>query len=604
MTLEDLITKRFRGRPDHVAVWKGEHFEPRPVGAITPALIREKHLAGEQCLGFYLLDTQGRCWCSCVDFDNKPERPDPEWRDKAQQLYVALVHCQLSPLVELSQSGNGCHVWLFFDQPTPAWVPRAWWRSLLHRIEMAVPEIYPRQDDLSGKTLGNLVRFPLWNESTFVDVEDEWAALDPSEALEGVRPTSETDLKMLAFQLGMDELRPDPKVSVAVVGDIGEVFPLRVQKLTEKSGSLLNRRWNGDMGGLKDASKSALAMSIAVELVRQYVPTPEIASALRYWCRKNGAAHKGDRDDWVNLTVAKAYDFVVNRTEEKSVSAMTFRDACHAYLDTLEVGRPLYTKSGILELDNSMEGVGAGEVCVIAARPGHGKSAIAFQWLDHASQFKNDGMPCLIISEEMGALEIGKRRLSTISTIPGEQWVPASVASMRKEVDEYHGDRAPVYVVEGCNSIDRAEEVIDQFCALHGVGMVAVDYLQLLGSRGKERYEVVTEVSRRVKQITRRNGCRTLLLSQVNRAVESRDGSEPRMSDLRESGQVEQDADLIIFGQWPWKIDSRMDKTEYRLFAAKRRNGPIKEGRMVTRFDPDKQFFGTIDPFGLPEALR
>lgn len=590
MTLAEHILARFRGRQNVVAKGAGEGFEPWHIPTGMPAgILESKHLGGELCYGFYLLDTDNRCWCSCVDFDNKPDAPDPNWREKAEQLFVVLTHCQLSPLVEISQSGNGCHVWLFFSEATEAWVPRAWWRALSQKIGAEFREVYPRQDSLAGKGLGNLVRYPLFNQSCFVDPENDWAPVDPSKALEAVRPTSATDLNLLAFQLGMSSLQPDPKATVVLTADIGELLPLRVQKLVDRKGSLLSRRWAGDMSGMKDRSKSALAMSICVELVRLYVPTPEIASSLRYWCRANGAEGKGDRDDWISGTVAKAYDFIIDRTEAKSAEATTFQRACHQYIDIIEAGQQPHLSSGIYEIDQSVDGIAAGEVCVIAARPGHGKTALAAQWCDHASQH---GMACLLISEEMSAQEIGKRRLQSVTSVPAEQWVKASVPHMRKEVDEHHALAAPVYLVENCNTIDRAEEVIDQFCSLHGVGLVAIDYLQLLGARSGERYEVVTEISRRVKQATRRNGCRTILLSQLNREVEKRPDFEPRLSDLRESGQIEQDADLVLFAQWPCKFDSDIPETEYRIIAAKRRNGPIRTPKIETRFDAARQVFG------------
>lgn len=592
MTLAQSILDRFRGRREIVASGTIGAFEPAEIsGGMTAERLEREHLSGEHCYGFYLLDENSRCYCTCVDFDSKPEKPDPQWKEKAERLFVVLQHCQLSPLVELSQSGSGCHVWLFFSEATEAWVPRAWWRAIARKLEADFVEVYPRQDQLAGKGLGNLVRYPYWNNSCFIDPENDWKPVDGEQALSGIRTTSATDLRMLAFQLGIEELRPEQKATVVEIDGIGELLPLRVHKIVEKPGTLLHRRWSGDMAGLKDASQSGLAMSIAVELVRQYVPTPEIAASLRYWCRKNGASHKGNRDDWINLTVSKAYDFVISRTEQKSIDATTFQRACHSYLDMIETHSEKPLPSGIAELDESIEGILPGEVCVIAARPGHGKSALAFQWLDTASQA---GIGGLIISEEMSCTEIGKRRLLSISDVPPTEWVAANVARLRTQVDDYHAFNAPVYLVESCNTIDRVEEVIDQFCSLHGVGLVAVDYLQLLGGRQTDRYEVVTEISRRIKQAARRNNVRLLLLSQLNREVEKRPDRIPMMSDLRESGQIEQDADTILFAQWPWKFEEWADKSEYRIIAAKRRNGPIKHGKITTRFDAERQIFGTL----------
>jgi KaiC/GvpD/RAD55 family RecA-like ATPase len=595
MTLAELMISRFRGRADYIAAGtRGGTFEPEQ-GAISAQRLERSHLAGEQCLGFYVLDEQSRAWCTCVDFDNKASDPNPEWRAKAEQVYFGLTECGLSPLVEISQSGDGCHVWLFFAEATPAWIPRAWWRAMERKLGVKFKEVFPKQETLTGKGIGNLVRYPLWNKSEFVSPEWEWRAVDPVEALTEARPTNGTDLNLLAFQLGMGELAPEQKSSVTpVIVDSGTMLlPLRVQKLVSREWTLIGRRWKGDTGGMKDPSRSAVAMSIAVELVRLYVPTPEIAAALRYWCTRNGAADKAERDDWISLTVTKAYDFIVNRTEEKSAkSPLTFETAVQKYLDTLERGQAAHLGSGLRVLDESIDGVAPGEVVVIAARPGHGKSALGFQWLDSAARA---GVPGLLLSEEMAAEQVGKRRLASISKLDSEHWGRETVAQLRDESKRYHEKTAPVHMVENCGTIDRAEEIIDQFAAVHGVGIVAVDYLQLLGSRGEGRYEVVTEVSRRIKQCTARNGLRTLLLCQLNREVEKRNDHEPKLSDLRESGQIEQDADLILFLQWPSKFDANMPRNLYRIYGAKRRNGPIRRPLIETTFDANRQIIGGED---------
>src|SRR5262249_15149849 len=157
------------------------------------------------------------------------------------------------------------------------------------------------------------------------------------------------------------------------------------------------------------------------------------------------------------------------------------------------------------------------------------------------------GTRCLVLSEEMATAELGKRAIHSITTLPEEHWGPETVGVLRGEVDTHYADRADIFVVENCNTIDRAEDVIDQCCSAHGVKLVVVDYLQLLGGRGLRRYEQVSDVSRRLKQAARRNGCALLALSQLNREVENREGKDPKLSDLRDSGQLEQDADLVLF---------------------------------------------------------
>ena len=574
----DLLHSRFRGRHDHIAVWKGSHFEPAK-HAMKPEWLEARHLSGEQCLGFYLLTHDSKCHCTAIDFDNKPESPDPEWKEKAEKTYFELVKMNLHPLVEISQSGNAAHVWLFFDEPVDAWIVRQFWQRLEKRVGVLFKEIYPRQDRLEPGGIGNLIRYPLYGKSAFVDVENEWVQIDPIKALQSIRPTSMEEIMLICHDSGMGEIAGAEAPNVA---------SSRVDSLLKMPHTLLARRWNGDTEGLKDASKSGLAMSIACELVRLYIPTDEIKAAIRIWCEKNDAAEKAQRDDWVNRTVRKAYDFAIQRTEKLSSAASTFRDVCHLFIDEIERGISPVIGSGIQAVDHSIGGVAPGEMCVIAARPSHGKSGFAFQWLDRYS--KSSGT-CLLISEEMSFREIGKRRLLAISGIQQEQWDRETVSILRTDVNRHHDKCAKVYVVEGCNTIERAESVIDQFCSMHGVGLVAVDYLQLLTAKKKDRYEAVTEISRRLKQTAKRNKCAMLVLCQLNREIDKRDGRKPKLSDLRESGQIEQDADIVMFLQWPKRYQPEASDTEYLIYFGKNRNGDIKNAEVKIRFDASRQRF-------------
>lgn len=593
MVVAEVMLSLFIGRADYTAV---EHladgksaFHPEPVAPSVEAI--ERHLSGEKCIGFYLLDSDSKVRCSCADLDSKPERPDPDVRDKAERLYFELVNVGCSPLVEISQSGQGVHVWLFFSEPVDAWLVRAWWRGISERTGIAIPEVYPRQDRLTGKGLGNLVRFPLWNESRFADPENEWADLDPLEAMQGVSKSDAGTLKLLAWELGLNELKPESPLAEP---DTGTGLSARVRDRLSKSHTLVSRRWFGDKSGLQDQSRSALLLSIACELVRTFVPTPEIESAVRYWCEQNGY-EKGERPNWIQDTVKKAYDFVTVRVESKSRDATTMKEACLGYLERVKAGTPMSIPSGVRSVDDSIEGVGFGEMAIIAARPSHGKSAFGLQWLDSASA---NNMPCLIISEEMSEIELGRRGLLYVSNIEELDWSD-SIDTVRGQIVQHYNSRASVYVVSNCSTIDRAEEVIDQFCSIYGVGLVAVDYLQLLGGRGQKRYDDVTEVSRKLKQAASRNHCAMLVMCQLNREIEKRDGFVPKNSDLRESGQIEQDADLIMFVQWPIKFDPRYkDPDEYRIYITKNRNGAIKQPVILTRFNPNRQIIGgTVSKF-------
>lgn len=582
MTLSANIVNLFQGRDDTIAVQNGEGFRPHKLdGPIKPSWIAKEHLSGKRCLGFYLMTAASQVLCTAVDFDNKPDSPDPEWLSKAESVYYELTGLGLSPLVEISQSGHAAHVWLFFDEPVDAWLVRQFWKAIEESSDVPFVEVYPRQDELSGKGLGNLIRYPFWNKSKIVDAENEWSELDAEESLSSVKKTDTVTLKMLHFQLTGST--PQKKET----GQVKSGLSARVDRLVSRQTTLLGRRWQGDMEGLNDRSRSSLCQSIACELVRLYIPTTEIEQAINLWCIQNDY-DKGDREDWVSTTVTKAYDFIGGRKTEKHSTSSTMKDAVSDYLSLLEQGTPPCYESGIDELDESIDGVAPGEVCVIAARPSHGKTAFAMQWIDFLS---GSGIPCLMISEEMSKRELGKRALLSITHLSEEVWA-SNLPELKGVRDQHYGDRAPIHVVESCQSIDEVERQIDEHCELYETKLVAVDYLQLLGSDHSGRYDSVTEISRRLKQAATRNQVAMLVLCQLNRQIESREKHEPQLSDLRESGQIEQDADLVLMLQWPVKYDKTVDEKTYKIFCAKRRNGPIRTRCVFSEFDANHQRFG------------
>jgi KaiC/GvpD/RAD55 family RecA-like ATPase len=586
VSLPEKIISMFRGREDYVAVAKEDTFFPHKLDSPLPAKwLASEHLSGKRCLGFYLLTAASQCFCTTVDFDNKLEKsPDPEWQQKAEATYYELTQLGLSPLVEISQSGLAAHVWLFFDDAVDSWLVRRFWDAVSESAKVPFVEVYPRQDVLTGKGLGNLIRYPLFGQSRFVDVERNWETIEPNEAMESIRTTDQMTLAALIFQLsGQSPRKPE-------IGVNEEGLPRRVDRLISREHSLLGRRWRGDMSGLKDPSRSALCQSIACELVRLYVPTIEVEQAIKVWCDLNDY-EKGKREDWLASTVGKAYEFVVSRDAERTQTSWTMLDAIHRFIDSIGSEKP-HIRSGLKELDDSIDGVSPGEMCVIAARPSHGKTAFGLQWLDCAAL---NQIPCLFISEEMSQAELSKRALLRISDLDADRWYDAK-RFLHDAADKYHKPRANIFGVESCQSVEEAERVIDQHCAIHGVRLVAVDYLQLLDGKGSSRYENVTDISKRLKQAALRNQCAVLALCQLNREIERRPDSTPKMSDLRESGQIEQDADTILFLEWPFRSHSNEDPEKYNVWCTKRRNGPIRSPLVVTTFNPDRQTFGKYHP--------
>jgi replicative DNA helicase len=236
--------------------------------------------------------------------------------------------------------------------------------------------------------------------------------------------------------------------------------------------------------------------------------------------------------------------------------------------------------TGLRSLDTFLHGgLGPGWQVVIGARPKMGKSALALQLAIAAAAA---GGPVLFFSHEMSDAEIGGRGLSAMGDVDLER------LEERLEVGEWNrmiraAERAQKWRFDIC---DRPVG-ITRLCAIarrwrranpEGIGMIVVDYLQLVeGERGRNtnREQEIGSMSRRLKNQARQLGCVSLALSQLNRDVEKRKPPRPMLADLRESGSIEQDADLVLLLYRPWVYDDTKPRQDVDTIVAANRHGPM-----------------------------
>ena len=566
------IIENFKGSSEWIAIGHDDGFKPeRLTDPLSVDRFEKEHLAQKQCLGFYLMDSESRVWCSCIDFDDHGQ--DPEWRAKAETYYFLLCELGLSPVMEVSSSGSGAHLWLHFKEAVPAVQVRSFWKKIADQAGVAIKEIYPRQDSLRAGGLGNLVRYPLWNKSKFVDVENDWEEI-PLE----VKPVGLDDLVEIAAQLGHSlEEQPDaPTVRLHQ----------RVQDILKWPDSVLARRWNCDTEGLKgDQSKSTLAFCIVRELIYQRIPDEDIKQALKVWMMQNDYLKHINDNRWIEVILRKAYEMMGERDHQPEKKDHDLAGCANLFIKA--VGTHQYMASGIAAVDQSIDGIAQGELALLVARPGHGKSTLALQWLLHQATLDT---PTLMLSAEMSHYELGRRMVQMVVGGDEQTWAKHR-AAVQQQVDEhFQGKQRPF--VRCLYGIEEVEDAIKQYVDAHAVSLVAVDYIQLLDGGKEGRYEEVTEISRRLKNTARTNNVGILALCQASRNVERRDSVQFQLSDLRESGQLEQDADLVLAGYWHGR-GSQPDSSNqaYELHALKSRNGPIRKARMELRFVPEKQLF-------------
>lgn len=259
-------------------------------------------------------------------------------------------------------------------------------------------------------------------------------------------------------------------------------------------------------------------------------------------------------------------------------------DGLNAAAEGLPPGWP----TGIPGLDSRLNGgLRPGKLYLIAARPGVGKSSLSMQILAHLARAD---LPVLALNQEMEVEEIGQRALanaarvdySSIQTgrLDDEGW-----GRTAEGVDQLSGlpmwiDDEPALTLQAINS--KARHV-------RGLKVLLVDYLQLCEGSGDNRTQAVGSISRGLKKLAKQLGIAVIALSQLNRSVESRQDKRPQMSDLRDSGEVEQDADVIAL-LWPLADDEGQEVRAIGFDLAKNRLG--RRGTFAMNFVGATQRWG------------
>lgn len=273
--------------------------------------------------------------------------------------------------------------------------------------------------------------------------------------------------------------------------------------------------------------------------------------------------------------------------KDRRRSEITLHEAVIEYAKGLELGQTETVRWGIDEVDDACGGFALGEMVIIGARPSHGKSLMAMQWLDVAA---SRGIASLMISEEMAASSLAKRALQVIMPYGNTDW-PSDIRRLNFEIKSHYEHRAPIVIAESCGKIDAVERAVESAVRKYDVKLVVLDYAQLIRGDGGNRYEQVSDVSTRSKRLATKYKIVFLLIAQLSRKIEGRENSDPQLSDLKDSGQLEQDADVILFPQWPARSDPSYEfPNEYRIYQSKNRNRGIGTAIIQMRINPARQW--------------
>ena len=259
-------------------------------------------------------------------------------------------------------------------------------------------------------------------------------------------------------------------------------------------------------------------------------------------------------------------------------------DIVVAALEKLELirasgGSVIGVPSGLLDLDDITSGFQEGDLIIIAGRPGMGKTALALSMIRNAALEADVGVG--MFSLEMANHQLAMRLLCAEARVDSHFVRTGKLpAKLWKNLGLSAGDleKAPIYLDDSpALTVLELRAKARRLKAEHNIGMIVVDYLQLMqGPRGVEnRQQEISVISRSLKALAKELSIPVVALSQLSRAVEQRADRKPQLSDLRESGAIEQDADVVIFLYRPW-VYSQEDEDEGKaeIIVAKQRNGP------------------------------
>jgi len=358
------------------------------------------------------------------------------------------------------------------------------------------------------------------------------------------------------------------------------------------------------LGALAQNTPSALNIRRYAELVRERAVQrrlAQVATGIAEEALNPGGKEVGQLLDEAESRIFQIAESGARRDqgllEIKPVLAKVFERIDHLYHrenPSDVTGVP----TGYTKIDQMTSGLQSGDLVIIAARPSMGKTALALNIAEHVAV--DNGLPVAIFSMEMSSTQLAMRMLGSIARVDqhkmrtgrlnDKEWGDLSDAMAKLH-------ETPLFIDEGgaLTALEvraRARRLKRQYSKL---GLIVIDYLQLMAasSQGENRATEISEISRSLKAMAKELDVPVVALSQLNRAVDQRPDRRPVMSDLRESGAIEQDADVIMFiyREVVYKPDLPEDQRAIaEVVIGKQRNGPIGTVKMTflgqfTRFE-------------------
>jgi replicative DNA helicase len=351
------------------------------------------------------------------------------------------------------------------------------------------------------------------------------------------------------------------------------------------------------LGALAQNTPSALNIRRYAELVRERAVQrrlAQVATEIAETALSPGGKEVGQLLDEAESKIFQIAESGARRDqgllEIKPVLARVFEKIDHLYhRDNPSdiTGVP----TGFVDLDRMTAGLQGGDLIIVAGRPSMGKTALALNMAEHVAV--DNGLPVAIFSMEMSSTQLAMRMLGSISRVDQHKMRTGRLndkewSDLSEAMGKLH--ETPIYIDEGgaLTALEvraRARRLKRQYSKL---GLIVIDYLQLMAAtgQGENRATEISEISRSLKAMAKELDTPVVALSQLNRAVDQRPDRRPVMSDLRESGAIEQDADVIMFvyREVVYKPDLPEEQRGMaELIVGKQRNGPIGTVKLTFR---------------------
>ncbi|MEV3926499.1 replicative DNA helicase [Actinomadura coerulea] len=368
---------------------------------------------------------------------------------------------------------------------------------------------------------------------------------------------------------------------IKVFGDGEPVDPITIAGELAKSGDLARVGGASYLHTLVQAVPSAASVYHYAEIVHQHAVRRRLIQATT---RIQAMAWSGEGEV---AEISDAAQAEIHAATEVATAADPKRPGEGSLASTIDELQAIQNRNGELtgvstgfkDLDLLTQGLQPGQLIVIAARPAMGKSTLALDFARACSI--RDGLPSVFFSLEMGISEINMRMLSAEARVALHHMRAGNLseddwkAIGRKTPDI---EAAPLYLDDSADlTMMQIRSKCRRMQQKHGLRLIVVDYLQLMesGKRAENRVVEVGQISRGLKKLAKELGVPVVALSQLNRGSEQRSDKRPQVSDLRESGSIEQDADMVILLHREDAYEKESPRSgEADLIVAKHRNGP------------------------------